>query len=177
MVVLPQVDVWTDASARAPADGTRYVAGCAFVALFDGRRVERWWCREETTVNQAELLAIYGALVTVKLTRHPVKIYTDSQYACKSLNEYVHKWRRCGWVTSRGQPVLNRNLIERVMFHVERHRKVRSLRVEHVPGHAGITENERADHLAGEARKGHLSNMGHELPFLDQYDAGSRRAV
>jgi ribonuclease HI len=56
-------------------------------------------------------------------------------------------WRRSGWKNSKKEPVLNRDLWERLLEAAKQHQ----VRWQWVRGHAGHTENERCDLLAREA--------------------------
>ena len=76
-----------------------------------------------------------------------VALHTDSTYVIRGITEWVHGWRRRGWVTADGKPVLNRELWERLAALVaERGRGGVSWR--YVRGHSAIAGNERADEIA-----------------------------
>lgn len=65
----------------------------------------------------AELLAIAVALsVFSQVERRVTKwvIYTDSDYSLKCLTVWHEFWERNGWVNSRGQPVVNQEIIKLV---------------------------------------------------------------
>jgi len=85
------------------------------------------------TNNIAELTAIERALEAVPDPSRPLVIYTDSKYSIGVLS--------LGWKAK-----ANVELIARLRAHLER----RPARFVHVPGHAGIPLNERADALARE---------------------------
>jgi ribonuclease HI len=74
-----------------------------------------------------------------------VVIFTDSQYLRLGITEWIHSWRRKGWVTSKREVVKNADLW----------RDLDSLCKPHqvdwrwLKGHAGHPENERCDVLAG----------------------------
>lgn len=61
------------------------------------------------TNNQAELLAAITCLETFK---HPsiIEIRTDSEYVVKGMNEWRHKWKRNGWMRTKTEPVMNKDL-------------------------------------------------------------------
>jgi len=42
-----------------------------------------------------------------------VTIKSDSRYAVDCMNEWVYKWSSNGWITSAGNEVANRDLIEK----------------------------------------------------------------
>jgi len=84
------------------------------------------------TNNIAELEAIRAALLELKKTHLPVRIFTDSSYAYGVLT--------LGW-----KPRKNRELIRSTQ---ELMAAFEDLKLIKVKGHSGIAENERADLLA-----------------------------
>lgn len=102
----------------------------------------------ETTNNRMELTAAITALEA--LTRPcSVVLTTDSQYLVKGMKEWLGGWIRKGWVNSRKDPVLNRDLWERLHVLSQHH----SIDWQWVKGHSGHPENERCDELARVAIK------------------------
>ena len=73
-----------------------------------------------TTNNRMELQAVIDALrfcTTFTLLQpellnksHKIKIYSDSQYVCKGITEWIHNWIKKGWKTSANKPVENQDL-------------------------------------------------------------------
>lgn len=102
----------------------------------------------ETTNNRMELTAAITALEA--LTRPcRVSVTTDSQYLVKGMNEWLAGWIRKGWRNSKKEPVLNRDLWERLDALARMH----VIEWLWVKGHAGHPENERCDELARQAIK------------------------
>ncbi len=85
-----------------------------------------------STNNIAELTAIETALLEVKRTDLPIRIYTDSSYACGLLIN--------GWKAKKN--VLLINSIRQLMT------KFNDLKILKVKGHRGLEGNEKADQLA-----------------------------
>jgi ribonuclease HI len=101
-----------------------------------------------TTNNRMELLAALEGLRAAP-PGSAVELVTDSAYVAKALSEgWLNGWRSNGWRTSAKKPVANRDLWERMVEELARHRAVRPTLVK---GHAGHAANERADRLAQEA--------------------------
>ena len=100
----------------------------------------------ETTNNRMELTA---ALEGLLLLNRPcrVTVVTDSQDLVKGMTEWMAGWLRSGWKNSKKEPVLNRDLWERLLEAAKQHQ----VRWQWVRGHAGHSENERCDLLAREA--------------------------
>ena len=97
----------------------------------------------ETTNNQMELLAAITALETLDRASH-ITIFTDSTYVKNGVTQWIHGWKRNGWKTAAKKPVKNAELWQRLDQAAARH----DVTWEWVKGHAGHTENERADELA-----------------------------
>ncbi len=96
-----------------------------------------------TTNNKMEMMAAIVSLESLKKPRRVI-VTTDSQYLLKGMTEWVHGWKRNGWVTSASGPVKNRKLWERLLEQSRRH----DIKWVWVRGHAGHAENERCDALA-----------------------------
>ena len=100
----------------------------------------------DTTNNRMELTAAIKALETLK---RPclATLTTDSQYLVKGMTEWIAGWKRKGWINSRKDPVLNRDLWERLLELSDIHR----IDWLWIRGHNGHPENERCDELARKA--------------------------
>jgi ribonuclease HI len=85
-----------------------------------------------STNNIAELTAIETALKEVKRTDLPIRIYTDSSYACGLLIN--------GWKAKKN--ILLTNSIRQLMT------TFNDLKIIKVKGHSGLPGNEKADQLA-----------------------------
>lgn len=88
-----------------------------------------------STNNIAELTAIKTALMELKRRDLPIRIYTDSSYACGLLIS--------GWKAKKNIPLVDS--IKKLMAQFD------DLRIIKVKGHDGINGNERADQLATSA--------------------------
>lgn len=96
-----------------------------------------------TTNNRMEMTAAIEALGSLK---RPCEVHltTDSQYLVKGMTEWIGGWVRKGWVNSKKEPVLNRELWERLM----ELSRIHTIHWIWVRGHNGHPENERCDELA-----------------------------
>jgi ribonuclease HI len=65
------------------------------------------------TNNRMELRAVLEALDGLPAGEQ-VEVISDSRYVVDALSRWIHGWRRKGWRTAAGQPVLNRDLIEAI---------------------------------------------------------------
>ncbi|MEK7737350.1 MAG: ribonuclease HI [Pseudomonadota bacterium] len=141
------VDIFTDGA----CSGNPGPGGWGAILRSHGREKELCGGEPDTTNNRMELTAVIEALKTLK---RPVRarVHTDSQYVQKGISEWIHAWKRRGWLTAGKQPVKNVDLWRVLDEQAARHR-VEWLWVR---GHAGHVENERADALA---RRG-IDNLG-----------------
>ena len=97
----------------------------------------------ETTNNRMELMAAIRALEALERPS-PITVVTDSAYVKNGVTGWIHGWKRNGWKTSTKKPVKNVDLWQRLDEAQARH----DVTWEWIKGHAGHTENERADALA-----------------------------
>lgn len=96
-----------------------------------------------TTNNRMELIAAIQALEALKKPCK-VELHTDSQYVQKGIHEWIHGWKKRGWLTADRKPVKNDDLWKRLDAARLRH----EVDWRWVKGHAGHALNERADELA-----------------------------
>lgn len=99
-----------------------------------------------TTNNRMELMAVIEALRALK---RPIaaRVHTDSQYVQKGISEWIHGWKKRGWLTADRKPVKNIDLWQALDAAAACHR----IEWLWVRGHAGHAENERVDVLARRA--------------------------
>ena len=93
----------------------------------------------------AELTAVLKALTIAKEYKlGKIIIVTDSKYAAESMTRWIPIWISNGWKDSRGKPVVNRELLEKLSGAKE------ELEVEfvHTKGHATDPLNNEVDQLA-----------------------------
>jgi ribonuclease HI len=101
------------------------------------------------TNNRMELRAVLEGLEGLP-SGEAVEVVSDSRYVVDALSKWIHGWRKKGWKTAAGEPVLNRDLIEALDA------RARELRVSYrwVRGHDGHAVNEIVDALAQSAARG-----------------------
>jgi ribonuclease HI len=98
-----------------------------------------------TTNNRMELTAALAVLERLReLPRHPdLRLRTDSRYLIDGLQRWMAGWKRKGWRTASGSPVLNKDLWEAL----DRAR-LPDVPLVHVRGHSGDADNDRCDVIA-----------------------------
>jgi len=101
---------------------------------------------KDTTNNKMELMAPIKALQELK-GNEQIEIYTDSQYVRLGITDWVHKWIKNNWQTSKKEPVKNKELW------IQLHELNNSSDVKWiwVKAHAGNALNEEVDLLAKQA--------------------------
>jgi len=94
----------------------------------------------------AELTAAIEGLARVP-PGAAVQLVSDSQYVLKGLTEWRAGWERKGWRNSKGEPVANLGLWQKLFALAD----ARRVTVRWVKGHNGDRCNEKADALANKA--------------------------
>ena len=61
-----------------------------------------------TTNNRMELMAVIQSLIKIKSNK--INIFTDSKYVKNGIEDWIHKWKKNGWITANKQPVKNKDL-------------------------------------------------------------------
>lgn len=155
-----EIHVYTDGSASLCRG--RWGAGCGvwfgdqsdfnISAIPPGRQ----------TNNRAELVAIVLAIrkaMTLPTEFNSLVIFSDSRLCVDGISKWLPLWEADGW-TRNGQRLENVDLwkvIRRVLSTLDQ--KGISFTIKHVPAHAGVYGNERADRLAkAAARRAHQAH-------------------
>jgi ribonuclease HI len=101
---------------------------------------------KDTTNNKMELMAPIKALQEINV-KQPIEIYTDSQYVRLGITDWVHKWTKNNWQTSKKEPVKNKELW------IQLYELTSSFDIKWiwVKAHAGNILNEEVDLLAKQA--------------------------
>ena len=101
---------------------------------------------KDTTNNKMELMAPIKALQELE-EQQPIEIYTDSQYVKLGITDWIHKWIKNNWQTSKKEPVKNKELwIE--LYELSKSHEIKWIWVK---AHAGNLLNEEVDLLAKKA--------------------------
>lgn len=170
-MVTDRIIIFTDGAAKGnPGPG-----GWGAI-IHDGETVtELGGAAPATTNNRMEMEAAIRSLEAVRSTSLPVLIHTDSTYLIQGITQWIHGWRRKGWKTAQGGEVLNRDLWERLDALVKG--RGSTVRWAHVPGHAGVPGNERADAIASESALGNTIGLYRGAADLYPVDLNATQAV
>ncbi|MCL1598269.1 MAG: ribonuclease HI [Actinomycetia bacterium] len=140
----PSSGVFTDGSA-VPNPGP---GGWGAVYVIDNEIVaEAYGYGGETTNNRMELMALINAVDLVPVGTKST-VYSDSNLAVRTINEWAAGWERRGWKRKTG-PVENLDLVKEA-YAAFRGRPELSL--EWIRAHVGYRWNEYADELANRGR-------------------------
>ena len=136
------IKIYTDGSClNNPGNG-----GWAAIININGEVKKISGSVKDTTNNKMELMAPIKALQEIKINEQ-IEIYTDSQYVRLGITDWVHKWIKNNWQTSKKEPVKNKELW------IQLHELNNSSDVKWiwVKAHAGNVLNEQVDLLAKQA--------------------------
>lgn len=133
------VEIWTDGA----CSGNPGPGGWGVLMRYNGHERQLSGGEPQTTNNRMELTAAIRALSALK-RRCTVHVHTDSQYVRGGVTGWIETWKKNGWKTSAKKPVKNEDLWRELDSAAGRHHIVWHW----VRGHAGHTENEKADELA-----------------------------
>jgi ribonuclease HI len=134
-----QVEIFSDGA----CSGNPGVGGYGSILRCNGKVKELSGAEAMTTNNRMEMTAAIAALEALKRPCEVVLV-TDSQYLAKGMTEWLPGWLRRNWVNSKKEPVVNRDLWER-LYALS---KIHKISWVWVRGHDGHPENERCDELA-----------------------------
>ena len=129
----------------------------ALIRFEDGSVEEFGGADAATTNNRMELQAALAMLERLaELPRHPdLTLRTDSKYLIDGLGSWMAGWKRKGWKTAAGKPVLNQDLWQAL----DRAR-LTDVPLTYVKGHSGDPDNERVDQIAVAFSKGMAPGLG-----------------
>lgn len=158
-----EINIYTDGSCPVPHG----CGGWGFVIV--GREENGVFGHAlETTNLRMEMQAVIEALQRVvaynqhqiknntgrKLIEY-VKIYSDSQYVVKGMNQWIHSWKRKNWRNSSNEKVKNMDLWQQL--NELTNKQSFETQFNWVKGHSGNLHNEIADELAA---KGTIAARG-----------------
>lgn len=111
----------------------------------DGRVQDIGGATPNTTNNRMELQASIVALEAYEASgqTQPITLYTDSEYVRNGITKWISGWKKKGWKTAAGKPVMNQDLWQELD-------ELNSSKItwQYVKGHSGDPGNERADAIA-----------------------------
>lgn len=127
----PYVVIYTDGSWKE-----KFKAGGWSALLTCGEHWKLISCGQvETTINRMELSAV---LESLKILKEPceVLIISDSQLTVNIINQFVYIWPKKNFVSSKGTPVVNQDLIKPLIELM----KVHKVKAKWVKSHTGFKD-------------------------------------
>jgi ribonuclease HI len=136
------IRIYTDGSClNNPGDG-----GWAAIINNSGEILKISGSEKNTTNNKMELMAPINALKKIDRD-NKVEIYTDSKYVKLGITEWIHKWIKNNWQTSKKENVRNKELwVE--LYELTKYFEINWIWIK---AHSGNTFNEEVDLLAKKA--------------------------
>ena len=136
------IKIYTDGSClNNPGNG-----GWAAIINNDNNIIKISGSEKETTNNKMELMAPIKALQKIDKNEQ-IEIYTDSKYVKLGITEWIHKWLKNDWQTSKKESVKNKDLWLQ-LYDLTKTFEVNWIWVK---AHSGNTLNEEVDLLAKKA--------------------------
>jgi|TARA_B110000438_G_scaffold285026_1_gene314686 ribonuclease HI len=136
------IKIYTDGSClNNPGNG-----GWAAIINDDGKILKISGSEKNTTNNKMELMAPIKALKKIDKDKK-IEIYTDSKYVKLGITEWIHKWIRNKWQTSKKEDVKNKELWNE-LYNLNKSFEINWIWVK---AHAGNPLNEEVDLLAKKA--------------------------
>lgn len=137
---MKKVNIYSDGA----CSGNPGPGGYAVILEYNGTELELSGGEENTTNNRMELMGVIIGLESLKESCD-VTIVSDSKYVVDAFNKkWIDSWQKKDWKKSDGKPVLNKDLWQRLLVTVNKHK----VKFEHILGHNGHEYNERCDKLA-----------------------------
>ena len=122
--------------------------GWAAILRYGERKKEIFGSEPHTTNNRMELRAAIEGLRALKEDCE-VEVVTDSEYLKNGITNWIHGWKRKGWMTASKKPVVNQDLWKALDEQVTRHKTEWTW----TKGHASHADNNRCDELASAAAR------------------------
>jgi ribonuclease HI len=141
MPSLPEVTIYTDGSCDVnPGPG-----GWAAILRSGEQEKVLSGAEAQSTNNRMELTA---ALLALQALKHPsrVRLYTDSEYLRRGIQEWLPGWRARGW-KRKGGVLANVDLWQALDQAIRQH----EIEWHWVKGHSANKDNQRVDKLARDA--------------------------
>jgi ribonuclease HI len=122
--------------------------GWACILRYNAHTREMYGAEKQTTNNRMELTAAIEGMRALK-EKCEIEIVTDSEYVKNGITQWIHGWKRKGWMTTAKKPVVNQDLWKELDEQVNRHTTTWTW----TKGHANHADNNRCDELATTAAR------------------------
>lgn len=99
---------------------------------------------DAVTNNEMELKGILYTMLHFGKEQNAI-VYSDSNYAVQTLNNWMFSWQKKGWIKSDKKPPENLDIIK---AYYDLYMQGYRIQLSHIKGHVGTIGNEIADQLA-----------------------------
>jgi ribonuclease HI len=157
---LTTINVYTDGSLKRTSKGN----SCGYGIYFPGRELKNVsapFTIGNITNNRAELHAIHQALIRIvkNYTFDLINIYTDSEYAQKSLTIWINCWKKNNWTNAKKKPVENQDIIKKIDKYLQKYQG--KINIQWVRAHSG----DNNIHSKNNAKADKLANKGADIYY------------
>lgn len=146
-----EIQIWTDGAFTRKYGNMGSWAFCLFVPALDEIVYRANGILEDSTSQRAELTAALMGMQHISdnfspdvIQKTKVSLHSDSSYLVRGVNEWMHGWKKRGWVKA-GEPMKNVDLWKQIYQLVIK--DLNKPQFYWVKGHAGIELNEYVDGL------------------------------
>lgn len=137
---MKKVNIYSDGA----CSGNPGPGGYGVILEFNGNELELSGGELNTTNNRMELMGVIIGLESLKESCD-VTVVSDSKYVVDAFNKnWIDSWQKKNWKKSDGKPVLNKELWQRLLAAINKHK----VTFVHIMGHNGHVYNERCDNIA-----------------------------
>ncbi len=138
----------------------------------DGSVHELGGAEPQTTNNRMEMQAAIAALDYLLLSgqTEATSLYTDSEYVKNGITQWLAGWKKKGWKTSTGKPVLNQDLWKALDDLQSKVNQRLQLQWRYVKGHSGDRGNDRCDQIARAFSLGQMPELMIAAKEFQQFD-------
>lgn len=148
MTELQTVQIYTDGACKGNGRKGASPGGFGAVLIHNESILEVKGSKADTTNNEMEFAAVWGALNQLENKDFHFQICLDSSHVMDTFQKFIINYRKNGFRRADKQPIKNKKLI---MLIDEQLKSLKSYEFIKVKGHSGNKWNDRADELANEA--------------------------
>lgn len=141
---MSKVQIYCDGGCRGNGKENN-VGGWGVYLIYGEYTKEMYGSARNTTNNIMELTACIEALRALKKYDLPVEVMVDSAYVLNGITNWIYGWMKKGWVTSKKEPVENKELWQALYEEKKKFNKITFVKVK---GHSTNVGNNKADALA-----------------------------
>lgn len=130
-----QINIYTD-GACSGNQSRENLGGWGAVLEYGEHKKELFGGEANTTNNRMEMKALLFAFEALKKDGQIISVFSDSSYLMNCFREkWYKKWINNGWLNSSKNPVENRDLWEKLLPHLDKHKEIQFYRVK---GHVNL---------------------------------------